>query len=109
MGRQTYSWLSARSITGVHAGQCFLRARPARARVSGGAVATKCSAALLQCVGLGGRLVSVCGYRHVRLRKELLQALVLVWQDADIVLESFRHALPIIQDDEGKEAAMILI
>ena len=51
----------------------------------------------------------VCGRRHMRLRKELLQAFMLVRQDAGIVLEGLGHSLPVIQDDEGKHAAMILI
>jgi hypothetical protein len=44
----------------------------------------------------------------MRLRKELLQAFMLVRQDAGIVLKGLWHSLPIIQDDEGKHAAMVL-
>jgi hypothetical protein len=64
---------------------------------------------LLQRVGLGGDLVGVGGHRHESLREALLQILVLVREDAGVVVERFGHAQAIIQDDERKEAAMVLI
>ena len=81
-----------------HARQRFLRTSPA-----------ELCAALLQAVRLGERLVGVGCRRHVRLRKELLQAFVLVREDADVVVKRLRHAPPIIQDDEREHAAMVLI
>ena len=92
-----------------HARQRFLRTLPARARVAGGATAADLGAALLEAVGLRERLVGVGGRRHMRLREELLQALVLVRENADIVVKRLRHALPTIRDDEREHAAMILI
>ena len=92
-----------------HARQRFLRTLPARGRVSGGAAAAYLGSALLQAVGLGDRLVGVCGRGHMCLRKELLQAFMLVREDADIVAKGSRHSLPIIQDDDRKHAAMIFI
>ena len=80
---------------------------PARARASSRAVATKLGAALLETVGLGERLVGVGRNWHVRSRKKLLPAFVLVREDADVVLVCSRYARAIIQDDERKEAAMV--
>ena len=81
---------------------------PARVRVSGGVAATKRSAALLETVKLGEQFAFVCGHGHVRLRKELLQVLVLVREDAAVMLVCVWHAPPIIQDNGKEAAAMVL-
>ncbi len=90
-----------------HTIQRVLCALPARARVSGRDAASKRGASLLEGVGLGGSLVRACGRWHVRLEKELLQALLLVRADADIVVVGLRNLLT-IENNEGEAAAMIL-
>ena len=60
--------------------------------------APKSLASLLEAVWLGEHLILVGGVRHLRLRKELLQVLVLVRKGIRIMRIRFRHRLSLVLD-----------